>query len=82
MVKKKILVKFDETHYLHRKYRQAALAMVYTIYEEDGEIQTGVFRDRMGISRKCAIALLEGFDKERITRLAEGKRRVVKQELR
>ena len=56
--------------------------MVYTIYEEDGELQTGVFRDRMGISRKCAIALLEGFDKERITRLAEGKRRVVKQELR
>lgn len=80
MIKKEILVKFDETHYLHRKHRQTALAMAYTLYKENGEIQTGLFRDRMGISRKCAIILLEGFDKERITRLAEGKRTIIKKE--
>ena len=34
--------------------------MVYQLFKEKGMIQTGDFRDRLGISRKCAIILLEG----------------------
>ena len=54
--------------------------MAYLLYEEKGMIQTGEFRDRLGISRKCAIILLEGFDRERITVMENGGR-VLKQKL-
>ena len=48
--------------------------MVYQLFKEKGMIQTGDFRDRLGISRKCAIILLEGFDRERITAMENGGR--------
>lgn len=74
MVRGGQLVRFDEKHYMHSEIREKALDMVRLIYEEKGVIQTGEFRDRLGISRKCAITLLEGFDKERITVMENGMR--------
>lgn len=81
MVRDGVLVRFDEKHYMHREIRQKALDMAYLLFEEKGIIQTGEFRDRLGISRKCAIILLEGFDRERITVMENGGR-VLKQNLR
>ena len=81
MVRDGVLVRFDEKHYMHWEIRQKALDMAYLLYEEKGMIQTGEFRDRLGISRKCAIILLEGFDRERITVMENGGR-VLKQNLR
>ena len=81
MVRDGVLVRFDEKHYMHREIRQKALDMAYLLFEEKGMIQTGEFRDRLGISRKCAIILLEGFDRERITVMENGGR-VLKQNLR
>ena len=74
MVRDGVLVRFDEKHYMHREIRQKALDMVYQLFKEKGMIQTGDFRDRLGISRKCAIILLEGFDRERITVMENGGR--------
>ena len=74
MVRDGVLVRFDEKHYMHWEIRQKALDMAYLLYEEKGMIQTGDFRDRLGISRKCAIILLEGFDRERITVMENGGR--------
>lgn len=74
MVRDGVLVRFDEKHYMHREIRQKALDMAYLLYEEKGMIQTGEFRDRLGISRKCAIILLERFDRERITVMENGGR--------
>ena len=74
MVRDGVLVRFDEKHYMHREIRQKALDMVYQLFKEKGMIQTGEFRDRLGISRKCAIILLEGFDRERITVMENGGR--------
>ena len=74
MVRDGVLVRFDEKHYMHWEMRQKALDMAYLLYEEKGMIQTGDFRDRLGISRKCAIILLEGFDRERITAMENGGR--------
>lgn len=74
MVRGGQLVRFDEKHYMHSEIREKALDMVRLIYEEKGVIQTGEFRDRLGISRKCAITLLEGFDTERITVMENGTR--------
>lgn len=80
MVRDGVLVRFDEKHYIHREIRQKALDMVYQLFKERGMIQTGEFRDRLGISRKCAIILLEGFDRERSTVMENGGR-VLKQNL-
>ena len=74
MVRDGVLVRFDEKHYMHREIRQKALDMVYQLFKERGMIQTGEFRDRLGISRKCAIILLERFDRERITVMENGGR--------
>ena len=74
MVRDGVLVRFDEKHYMHREIRQKALDMAYLLFEEKGIIQTGEFRDRLGISRKCAIILLEGVDRERITVMENGGR--------
>ena len=74
MVRNQILIKYDENHYIHKNFRQKALNMAVTLYREDGQIRTGVFRDRLEISRKCAITLLEGLDREHITYLKDGTR--------
>lgn len=81
MVRSGILVRFDEKHYMHWENRQKALDMVQLLYKEKGVILTGEFRDRLGISRKCAITLLEGFDKERITVMENGVRKITKGQL-
>lgn len=76
MTRSGILVHYDEKHYIHREFWQKALDMAAALYKEEGVIQTGKFRDRMGISRKCAIALLESFDKAHITILKDGVRKM------
>ncbi len=77
MVRSGVLVRYDEKHYMHERIRKKALDMAVTLYKENGVIKTGEFRDRLGISRKCAITLLEGFDKDRITRMTDGERILV-----
>lgn len=74
MVRSGVLVRYDEKHYMHRDIRKKALDMAVTLYKEKGVIKTGEFRDQLGISRKCAITLLEGFDRDRITRVTNGER--------
>ena len=74
MVRSGVLVRYDEKHYMHRDIRKKALDMAVTLYKEKGVIKTGEFRDQLGISRKCAITLREGFDRDRITRMTNGER--------
>lgn len=76
MVRSGVLVRFDEKRYIHCEIRQKAVDMVYLLYKETKVIRTGEFRDRLGISRKCAITLLEGFDKAGITVMEDGERTV------
>ena len=75
MVRGSTLVRFDEKHYIHRENWQKALDLAQSLYEEKGVIQTGEFRDRLEVSRKCAITLLESFDRARITVMENGVRR-------
>lgn len=74
MVRSGVLVRYDEKHYMHRDIRKKALDMAVILYKEKGVIKTVEFRDQLGISRKCAITLLEGFDRDRITRMTNGER--------
>ena len=74
MVQSKVLMKYDGSHYIHISFWQKALDMAVALYREKGEIRTGEFRDRLEISRKCAITLLEAMDREYITSMKDGTR--------
>lgn len=74
LVRSRILMKYDENHYIHRSFWQKALSTAVTLYQEKGQIRTGEFRDKLEISRKCAITLLERFDREHITSMKDGTR--------
>lgn len=67
MVREKQLVKLDETRYLHRSFYEKAWKTAKDLQQEKEQILTGEFRDRLGISRKNAIALLEEFDRKGLT---------------
>ena len=62
------LVRLDTQITMHRDTVAAAEAFVRESVQDGGEITLGAFRDRMGTSRKFAIALLELFDRNRITK--------------
>jgi selenocysteine-specific elongation factor len=62
------LVKLSEEIFCHREAWERALAEVRAIHAEDGAITVGAVRDRLSISRKYAVPLLETMDAKRITR--------------
>jgi len=62
------LVKLTEEIYYHRETWDRALATVREICAAEGSVAVGGLRDRLGISRKYAVPLLETMDARRITR--------------
>ncbi|MFN8177457.1 MAG: selenocysteine-specific translation elongation factor [bacterium] len=54
--------------FFHRDAIAAARDALREIHARDGNITVGSFRDRLGISRKYAVPLLEHFDALRVTR--------------
>lgn len=76
LVQKKVLIRVDEAHYVHRAGWEKAVGTAKTLWEQKGEIPTGEYRDALGISRKTAISLLEAMDKARLTRW-DGKKRIL-----
>ena len=62
------LVRLDAQILMHRETVAEAESFVREQIEGGGEISLGAFRDRMGTSRKFAIALLELFDRNKITK--------------
>jgi len=62
------LVKLTEEIYYHRETWDRAVAVVREICAADGNVAVGGLRDRLAISRKYAVPLLEAMDARRITR--------------
>jgi selenocysteine-specific elongation factor len=62
------LVKLTEEIYYHRDAWDRALAAVRELCAEHGSVTVGAVRDRLRISRKYAVPLLETMDARRITR--------------
>jgi selenocysteine-specific elongation factor len=54
--------------FFHKDALAAARDALREIHARDGNITVGSFRDRLGISRKYAVPLLEHFDALRVTR--------------
>ncbi|KNZ43366.1 selenocysteine-specific translation elongation factor [Acetobacterium bakii] len=70
------IVSLDLKYFIHKEYYEKALALLNAHFEKNDEIALGDYRDMLGVSRKYAVALLEEFDKKKITRkVGEGRRR-------
>ncbi len=72
------LISLDLKYLIHRDYYEKALALLNTHFEQNEELALGDYRDMLGVSRKYAVALLEEFDKKRITRKVGDARRCYK----
>lgn len=68
------LVRLDREILIHKDYLARAEAIVKDALSTTGQIQLAQFRDEIGTSRKFAVAILEYFDRTRLTRLVDGVR--------
>ncbi|MEA4919794.1 MAG: selenocysteine-specific translation elongation factor [Clostridiaceae bacterium] len=62
------LVRLDTQIFISSEYYKKALEAAYALIEKNGQMTLGEFRDALGTSRKYAVALLEHFDKSRLTK--------------
>lgn len=62
------LVKLDEDIAISRAAYNEAVEILRKYIKENGSIQLGQFRDLLGTSRKYAMALLDNFDQNKITK--------------
>lgn len=68
LLKEKSLIKLDERYIVAAPYYEEAIRRLYLMAEHtNGEITLGEYRDRIKSSRKMALALLEYFDRNKIT---------------
>lgn len=62
------LVKLDEDIAISKSAYNDAVELLKKYLKENGSIQLGQFRDMLGTSRKYAMALLDYFDQNKVTR--------------
>lgn len=74
LVSEEILVKLNENVYLYAEDFKTAKERLINHLNEKGEITLSEFRDLLGTSRKIAVALLDYFDEQGITKRIEDKR--------
>ena len=72
------LVKVSEDLFFHAPVLEELKAQAVAFLERTGEMGPGEFRELTGLSRKYLIALLEHFDREKLTVRAGDKRRLRK----
>lgn len=62
------LIPLGENLYLHGDVAEEGLAEVRRLFEQEGQITVGSFRDAVGASRRAAVPFLEWCDTRRLTR--------------
>ncbi|WP_305781723.1 SelB domain-containing protein [Caloramator sp. E03] len=68
------IIKINEEMYLLKEKYLEAKNIAKNLIKEKGFMTTGEFRDKVGTSRKYAVALLEHFDSIKFTKRLEDKR--------
>ncbi len=68
MLADRMLVRLDAQIYMDAACYDKALALCYELIEQKGSVTLGEFRDALGTSRKFAVALLEQFDRQKLTK--------------
>ncbi|MCL2619802.1 MAG: SelB C-terminal domain-containing protein, partial [Defluviitaleaceae bacterium] len=69
LVSQGVLVALTPQIHLHKDFCDQALELFKTMATETPEVLTKDYRDRLGTSRKYAMAVLEYFDKKGITKM-------------
>lgn len=68
------LIRLDREILIHKAYLEKAEIIVKDAIQDGGKLTLADFRDEIGTSRKFAVAILEHFDRTRVTRLVDGVR--------
>lgn len=68
LLDKGILVRLEPQICMHHQFVEQAWEIVRQIFAEEKGVVLGPFRDRLGTSRKFAVAILEYFDRQKRTR--------------
>lgn len=68
MLGERQLVRLDPQIYIGAGWYDKALELAYSMIDKNGSVTLAEFRDGLGTSRKYAVALLEHFDKSRLTK--------------
>ncbi|WP_294516851.1 selenocysteine-specific translation elongation factor [uncultured Pseudoflavonifractor sp.] len=79
MTRQGILVPLGEGCRIHRRPLERARALLLDLFQDSPALTLARFRDRLGVSRKYALLLLEHWDSEGLTR-REGNYRVLRRE--
>ncbi|SHH50107.1 selenocysteine-specific translation elongation factor SelB [Caloranaerobacter azorensis DSM 13643] len=74
MIEQGILVRVTDELAFHKKVYDEGLEKLKKFIKDNGSITLSQFRDLLGTSRKFAVALLEDFDRKKITKRIEDKR--------
>jgi selenocysteine-specific elongation factor len=74
LVEMGLLIRLEEDIAFNRDAYDQAIQMVKHYIAQHGAIQLGEFRDLLGTSRKYAMALLDSFDQQKVTKRVEDKR--------
>ncbi len=67
LVRQGLLVKLDDSYYIHQSIYEKALAQFKELAQSGQPVILGPFRDALNTSRKVAVALLDSFDRSGIT---------------
>lgn len=68
MLTDRLLVRLDPQIYMEAGCYDRALELAWSMIDKNGSVTLADFRDALGTSRKYAVALLEHFDKNRLTK--------------
>lgn len=72
------LIKVDKDIVFYKKAYEDSIDILKDFFKENKSIQLGEFRDLLATSRKYAMALLDYFDQQKITKRIEDKRVLLK----
>lgn len=74
LIKDGQLIKVDQENVFYKDAISDAQRLMVEYIKDNGSIQLGQFRDMLGTSRKFAMAILDYFDRNKITKRIEDKR--------
>jgi selenocysteine-specific elongation factor len=78
MILKKDLMYLSEEHYLSKEAYDVLSEKVKNYISTNGQASTSELREHMGLSRKYVVMILESFDRNRLTYLRDGVRKLLK----
>lgn len=67
LLDRSVLVRLDANIYIHQQFFNEARTFVIDTIRKEGGIKLADFRDHIGSSRKYAVAILDAFDREKLT---------------